>query len=188
MSDQKFPAGIVLVTLCISKDRGAIPGDPEKRRRIMGVRKSISSRIFTLFICAIFFSVGLYMWVQQRKVESYVETVGTVKESQVVSRENSDGDTTYGPEIFYIYEVDGKTYEGNRYAYLETSHHVRSGAEKVVNKYAAGTACKVYYNQEEPGSSVLVKKDGGAGDWVPLIFVVIAAVAAAKTLLGVFLG
>jgi len=187
MSDQKFPAGIVLVTLCISKDRGAIPGDPEKRRRIMGVRKSISSRIFTLFICAIFFSVGLYMWVQQRKVESYVETVGTVKESQVISKSGSKGQM-YRPAILYTYEVDGKTYEGNRYAYFETSHSFRSGAKEVVKKYAAGTACKVYYNQEEPGSSVLVKKDGGAGDWVPLIFVVIAAVAAAKTLLGVFLG
>ncbi len=154
----------------------------------MGVRKSISSRIFTLFICAIFFSVGLYMRGQQRKVESYVETVGTVKESQVVSRERAGDETTYEPEIFYIYEVDGKTYEGNRYTPSQSSSSIRNAAEEAVKKYAAGTTCKVYYNQEEPGSSVLVKKDGVAGDWVPLIFVVIAAVAAAKTLLGVFLG
>jgi hypothetical protein len=128
------------------------------------------------------------MWGKQRKVESYVETVGTVKESQVVSREWSDGETTYGPEIFYTYEVDGKTYKGNRYTPSQSSSSIRSAAEEAVKKYAAGTTCKVYYNQEEPGSSVLVKKDGGAGDWMPLIFIGIAAVIAAKTLLGVFKG
>jgi hypothetical protein len=64
--------------------------------------------------------------------------------------------TVFDPQIQYSYEVDGKAYTGHRIDYYEDqASENEQTAIAVSSKYPAGEDVKVYYNPQDPASSLL---------------------------------
>lgn len=82
----------------------------------------------------------------------------------------SNDKTKYQPSVTYAYEVAGTRHNGNRISAL-SAYTSRGRAETVLARYKVGTAVDVYYDPEDPKSSVL---EPGAGRDV--MFILVAAV------------
>lgn len=64
--------------------------------------------------------------------------------------------TLYGPVLLYEYEVAGKRFHGTRIAQSPGLDRGTSEfAEKVVQRYAAGSSVAVRYNPKRPEESIL---------------------------------
>jgi len=64
--------------------------------------------------------------------------------------------TLYRAVVVYEYEVDGKVFRGDRIAQSPgMSRGVADFAEKVVQRYASGSAVDVRFNPKRPGEAVL---------------------------------
>jgi hypothetical protein len=149
--------------------------------------KKIVGLLVALVVGGVFLGIGFHLYKQKRKVESYVETVGTVLRSEVTSHQKTSTSgsgrnrhttttTMYTPEIRYCYEVYGVTYEGSKYSYLgKTSSSSRGWAEKIVRQYPDGVSCTVYYDAGEPSQSVLVRKATGFSAWLPTVLIGVGA-------------
>lgn len=75
---------------------------------------------------------------------SYPTVIGTVTSSGVQSSDNGDS-APYRPLIKYIYVVDGKRYDGNRYRYdqVGTNDHY---AHDIVASYPVGKEIEVRHS------------------------------------------
>jgi hypothetical protein len=63
---------------------------------------------------------------------------------------------SYLPKITYLYQVNGETYEGHRFAFgSDPSFTQKSKAEAFLAQYSSKTEFPVYYNPEKPSESVL---------------------------------
>ena len=79
----------------------------------------------------------------------------TVVSSQVTTNSDSDG-TTYGVEITYRYEIDGRSYTSARRSFGgHGSSSGRSGKEKFVAEHPAGKALTCYVDPDDPSQAVL---------------------------------
>src|SRR5438477_6779266 len=84
------------------------------------------------------------------KVEKYRESVSRGTGGP------HDRMTLYRPVLLYEYEVAGKLFRGSRIAQSPGLDRGVSGfAEKVVQRYPAGSAVSVRYNPKRPDESVL---------------------------------
>jgi hypothetical protein len=85
---------------------------------------------------------------------------GKVVESSV-ERHSSSGNkgnrSTYHAEILYEFEVDGKTYNGERIAYGDYGSSNPSHARQLVNRYPKGKEITVYYMPGNPEECLLEK-------------------------------
>ncbi len=108
-----------------------------------------------LLLNAIFLAVIFFMRRKMRQVSEWPYTQGTVTESRLESRSSEDGSTDY-PVVRYTYQLIGRAYQGSRIA---TGPVVGgSGARKVIERYPAGAAVRVYYNPQNPEEAVLEQK------------------------------
>lgn len=96
------------------------------------------------------------------------ETVGTVTASEPYIETDSEGDETTCYEIFFTYEVDGKSYENSFSGYDEP--------------IAAGETIPVYYDSQNPGSVSNMKNTRLVGMGMTAAGVLAIAVSAAFTL------
>jgi hypothetical protein len=81
--------------------------------------------------------------------------------------------TLYRPVVVYEYEVDGQRFRGDRIAQSPGMNKgVPDFAQKVVQRYASGSAVDVRFNPKRPGESVLEPRVPKA--W---IFALVIAVA-----------
>lgn len=88
--------------------------------------------------------------------KTWHKTVGEIRESEVISYENNDGETRYTCEIVYEYLVRGQSYQSSRLEYLSSfggSRHFE--AAQLARRYHTGRKVTVYYNPRQPAESVL---------------------------------
>lgn len=79
----------------------------------------------------------------------------------------------------YEYQVDGKTYQSNRYAYASVGGDQSVG----VKRYKDGDPVTVYYNPRDPSSAALVKQRPGLWVYIVLVFGLAFLLAAISSLL-----
>ncbi len=99
----------------------------------------------------------------------------TVVSSTVTTHSDSDG-TTYGVEIVYRYEIDGRSYSSDRRSFaVDGSSSGRSGKEKFVADHPPGKAMTCYVDPSDPASAVLDRGISASFLWglFPLPFLAI---------------
>jgi hypothetical protein len=86
--------------------------------------------------------------------QSFAQTQGVIVCSEIVRNQGSDG-PTYSAEIQYRFEVGGRSFEGDRYAYTAWSSSDRGHARKIVERHPVGSGVVVHYDPADPAESVL---------------------------------
>ena len=113
-----------------------------------------------------------YSAVRQCLAYSYASADGTVVSTKIESSSDSEGGTTYTPQVHYTYSVNGRQFQADRISYLFVSSS-HQAAQNVVDRFPAGQALTVYYNPASPGDSVLVRGIDGMHLFVGL-FILLA--------------
>jgi hypothetical protein len=144
-------------------------------------RKQLQGGCLAVFFF-VFFAVGcaacyFTVWkplARYRQAQSWPERSCTVRDSRVVEHSDSDG-STYSVDIRYSYEVDGRSYQSNRYDFMSYSSSGRSDKEAVVARYPPEARVACYVNPEDPADAVLTRDLSirYAVGLVPLIFVAV---------------
>lgn len=119
--------------------------------------------VFTVFWCGI---TGVFVGIIGNSVyrtwdaqKRYVETTGTVLSSAVKSSHDSEGGTSYGFAIRYRYEVAGKSYESDRYAFGSFSSSGGHGhANALVRQYRENATIPVFYDPLRPSEAVILRR------------------------------
>jgi len=83
---------------------------------------------------------------------------GEVISSQVVASTDSEGDTTYRPEVIYFYYVGDDRVTGNRLYFGDSISESGGGAQNKVDEYPPGRAIKVRYDPDNPTDSVVERR------------------------------
>jgi hypothetical protein len=120
------------------------------------------------FVTSLFAVVGVVLagigWFTHRRAQAsqaWPMVLGRVAHSGVRRSTDSDGGTSYAPEVRYLYDVGGRAFENGRLLFGGT---VNSGsyraAEKLAARYAAGSVVQVYYNPANPQDAVLERRSG----------------------------
>lgn len=86
---------------------------------------------------------------------------------------DEDGDikTTYGATIQYKYFVDGQEFQGNRRTFSNVRTSSVRNTEKILDRYPPGGSVGVFYDPDDPSSSVL---EPGVG--APTYILLVAAI------------
>ncbi|MEZ5333212.1 MAG: DUF3592 domain-containing protein [Thermoanaerobaculia bacterium] len=96
--------------------------------------------------------------------------------SHVETHSSEDG-ATYSIEVRYRYEVDGRSFQGRRYRFLNGSSSGYEGKQRVVDALAPGTTTTCWVSPADPEESVLHR--GLSWEFLfgllPLVFVAVGA-------------
>ena len=95
-----------------------------------------SGAIFAIFLLmggGFFYFLALRPFVQSRTARNWVETPCRIVSSEVKSSHDSNG-TTYRPEIHYVYKLQGREYQGDRYQFLRFSSSGRASKAAAVRR------------------------------------------------------
>ena len=117
---------------------------------------AIDSVLFTLLPL-----LGLLAIMRQvlhaRRSERWSSTYGLIIKVAVDRRTLAPSVVTYGPEISYAYEVDGKSYVGRRLAVADPVYTGNpDDAEKMLGTFREGQRVTVYYDPRHPRQAVLI--------------------------------
>jgi hypothetical protein len=107
--------------------------------------------------------------------------------SAVRAHSSSDG-TSSSVAVRYRYEVDGRSYVGDRYKFMAGSSSGRRGKAAIVSRLAPGTSAECWVDPAHPAESV-IERGPTADLWfglIPLVFMVVGgagiwAMAVGKT-------
>jgi hypothetical protein len=102
------------------------------------------------------------------EAKSWDPTPCTIVESKVGSRRGSEGGTTYGVEVKYEYQYNGRTYTGERYQVSTVYSSGRSGKQAVVDSLPAGKKTTCFVDPDKPERSVL-DRSAPTSMWFSLI-------------------
>ena len=136
----------------------------------------------SLFLFVMFFLImgiySIYYGIDLSRVAekslSWPETGGVITDSYIHVYEQSDDDGTktwHETVIRYSYSVNKKTYSGNSITLSSRGPHTtdRVKLETFITDYPKGLSVNVYYDPENPQSSILVKeKVGGINGFTAL--------------------
>ncbi len=114
---------------------------------------------WTCMVC-VFDAFMIWDAMRREQAQSYPSTQGTIIRSHIEINHSTDG-TTYGPEVDFSYEVEGKFYTSDTYRYGVWSSSDRSHAESVVDRYSNGKQVEVFYNPTDPSDAVLEHDNQG---------------------------
>ena len=82
-------------------------------------------------------------------------TPGIVKNAEIKSSSDSDGDTTYEVKVAYSYKIGGQEYTGDRLAYGYTASSGQEAHQEILNKLKAAKAIDVRYDPTDFAASTL---------------------------------
>jgi hypothetical protein len=106
--------------------------------------------------------VGLRELHSIREASRWPSTEGTVESSEVKSeiRETREDNRTrrrreYFAEVVYQFEVDGRSYRGQRLRFASVVSDSPAAAERDVAAHPVGSSVRVYYDPAQPEESVL---------------------------------
>lgn len=123
---------------------------------------SLVGGIFAV-VAVIILAIGVYIRQRAEASKAWPMVLGQVISSMVTSSSDSDGGTTYSPDIRYAYDVGGQAYQSSRLAFGGT---VSTGnprdAQKHTARYPAGSVVQVYYNPNKPQDATLERRAGSA--------------------------
>jgi hypothetical protein len=106
-----------------------------------------------------------------QKSRSWPTASGTVLDSGMEAHQSRDEDgdikTTYGATIQYKYLVDGQEFQGNRRTFSNVRTSSVRNTEKILERYPLGSSVDVFYDPDDPSSSVL-EPGVGAGTYILL--------------------
>ena len=94
---------------------------------------------------------------RQLRSMGYPRVQGTIAHSGMVVTRDSDGDPSYRFSVRYVYEVEGRRYEGTEARYSAWSTVSQSVAEELVERFPEKATVPVYYRPGAPGDAVLLK-------------------------------
>ena len=101
-----------------------------------------------------------------QKSRSWPTASGTVLDSGMESHQSRDDDgdikTTYGATIQYKYTVDGQEFVGDRRTFSNVRTSSVRNTEKILERYPRGSSVDVFYDPDDPSSSVLESGVGAA--------------------------
>ena len=124
-----------------------------------------------LFAGLLFVVIGGNAVRQGWQSESWPLTTGMIRATEIrrVTHQNDKGftDDDYRLVIQYGYEVDGTAYDGQQRRFGDQSYDHRSEAEEARSKYVEGDTLDVFYDPDDPATSVLTQ-GVGQGAWVVL--------------------
>src|SRR5687768_4666568 len=115
----------------------------------------ILATIACLLVGPFFVWKGLSELITASRAKSWPTVQGTVTSSSLQESSGRRGRTKYTPVIKYGYEVNGKTYTGDR---IDTGGKSTSSidfATETLSRYAKGQAVTVYYESKSPEISLL---------------------------------
>jgi Protein of unknown function (DUF3592) len=118
------------------------------------VRALLLFGLFWTAIVGVFDVLIGWSMVASIRAETFATTTGTVTHSEVTRHFDSDGDT-YGVDIRYTYDVDGRTFEGDTYRYLAGSSSDSDWAREAVAAHPVGGSVTVHYDAADPADAVL---------------------------------
>lgn len=111
--------------------------------------------LFTAIGIGVGWFVGKPILDEAKASESWPTVRGEVIESELERRRNNKGNTSYGANVVYRYEVDDQELEGDNIWFGQFSSSDRSEMQKLVKQYPVGEIVDVYYMPDDPGESVL---------------------------------
>lgn len=82
---------------------------------------------------------------------------GVIEHSEVVSKRDSDGDSSYSAEVVYQYVVNDEQYTDDTVGFGadNMSHSSRGPAHAIINQYPVGQEVEVAYEPDNPANAVL---------------------------------
>lgn len=89
---------------------------------------------------------------------SWPTAIATVQESYVYDSSADGGsaeDAVYRPVVIYRYVVEDKVYQGTRIRFGDDTTNTRPPAQRVAERYPAGSTIDIYYHPNRPAHSVL---------------------------------
>lgn len=119
---------------------------------------------------------------RQIKARGWRPVEAVVTKSAV--RVHSGEDTTYSVYIAYRYEIDGRTWLGDRYRFSSGSSSGRSAKQQIVSAHPVGHKITIYVDPNDPAASVIMR-DAGRALYLGLIPLVFALVGAAVLVFGI---
>lgn len=141
--------------------------------------KSSKGGVFLIPFGGVFFAAGCFMlWIMVLgpllgvvKSAGWNEVPCTIAESRIKESSDSDG-TQYKPVVRYHYEVEGKSYKGERIDFgMQGSSNMRKTEEAVLRPYPVGKTVKCLVNPHNPSEAVLSRSWGhGLTKWIGIPF------------------
>ena len=112
----------------------------------------VSITCVLILLNAIFLGMIYFMRRRMAVVSTWPSTMGTVVNSFLEQRSDSEGTTNY-PVVQYSYQVAGQTYQSSKRAPgMEVGG---TGAGKVIARYPVGAQVMVFYDPQKPSDAVL---------------------------------
>ncbi|HLJ90231.1 MAG TPA: DUF3592 domain-containing protein [Candidatus Angelobacter sp.] len=112
--------------------------------------------------------VGISIYLKDQRAQSWPTTTGQIVYSAVFQGQDSDGNTTYTPQIQYSYQVNDHQYIGAVWRF-GADNVSRMAANQAVATYQPGKSVTVFFNPEDPKETVL--EPGMMQTGLPIIFV-----------------
>lgn len=151
--------------------------------------------ILTLICAGIFFLIGGILLVLALNTRSssdlsreWPEVDGVVlaaamQEYAHLETEVGKAKHTYEPVVTYQYTVNGHPFTNHRISVGASRFNYRT-AEKILKRYASGTAVHVHYNPQDPQESVLETMPAG-NRWMLALSLFILAIGVGIILFGI---
>ena len=113
---------------------------------------------------------------KQRAARAWTPVKAVVRNSAVRVRPDQYC-ATYTVAISYCYQIDGREYRGERYAFRNDVGFSYDAKQQVVTAHRPGSTIRIYVNPADPNDSVIVRDMGAALYYglLPLVFSVIGA-------------
>ena len=122
---------------------------------------------------------GYQQMQKEMQSEDWPSVIGFVESSKInlVTTTDADGhrDTNYDLVVVYNYTVDGDDLQNDVLQFGWSNYSKRSSAEKVLKKYTAGLEVDVYYDPQDPNTSVLIPGVGN-GSYTKIVFRVLFSI------------
>ncbi|MGB0766672.1 MAG: DUF3592 domain-containing protein [Phycisphaeraceae bacterium] len=112
--------------------------------------------MFGGFGAVFFFFVSVWPTVQAVRAQDWPAVSCVVERAELLAFSDSDGDTTYLPDVLYRFELDGETYRSNRYDFgVNDGRRGEAAAREIVGRYPIGGEAVCYVDPADPSRAVL---------------------------------
>ena len=126
-------------------------------------------RVLVLIIGIVLLIWSLHILILAQSSNNWSTTEGYIVSSEWTSGRPSDEDVCDKAEVRYEYSVDGREYVGSRVAFAMDDFCSQSRAIRVVDDYPVGSYVDVYYDPDNPETSVI---EPGVTGGVLVLFIV----------------
>lgn len=116
--------------------------------------------------------IALKPWLESLDAASWPQVSCKIEIAKVTSHRGSKGGVTYGIDVLYRYEFEGRKYSSDRYNFSTGKSSSRDWREEAVRKLRSSKNPVCYVNPADPNKAVLATKIGNE-IWfglIPLIF------------------